>query len=63
VFTGSTTVGKVSGFIGDYRGAGTPEGRQIAAPGSTYRRLDPVAGGAFYVKQSGTNDASGWVAL
>jgi hypothetical protein len=63
VFADSTTVGKVSGFIGDYRGNGTPEGRQVAAPGSTYRRLDPVAGGAFYVKQSGANDSSGWVAL
>jgi hypothetical protein len=63
VFAGSTTVGKVSGFLGDYRGTGTPEGRQVAAPGSTYRRLDPVAGGAFYVKQSGTNHSSGWVAF
>jgi hypothetical protein len=59
VFSGSATIGKVSGFIGDYRGNGTPDGRQIAAPGSIYGGLDPVAGGAFYVKLSGANDSNG----
>ena len=46
VFTGRTTVGRVSGYLGDYRGRDLPAGRQVTASGSTYRRLDPVSGGA-----------------
>jgi hypothetical protein len=42
-------------------GNGSPEGVVTAIVGRTYHRLDGVAGGTFYVKESGTGN-TGWVA-
>lgn len=61
---GSANVGYVAGATGqiiDATGAGTPEGKLIAAVGSTYRQTDGGAGSTFYVKETG-NTTAGWVA-
>lgn len=47
--------------VGDWCGAGSPEGTVSAGIGSTYRRSDGGAGTSFYVKESGTG-STGWVA-
>lgn len=47
--------------VGDFYGEGSPEGRVMANPGSTYRRIDLLSGPRFYIKESG-EDAEGWVA-
>lgn len=43
-------------------GSGSPEGIVTADIGSTYRRIDGGAGTAFYVKESGNDTNTGWVA-
>jgi hypothetical protein len=50
------------GGLIDTAGVGSPEGVVTAAIGSTYRRRDGVAGGFFYVKQTGSGSA-GWVGV
>lgn len=50
-----------TGTLGDFYGAGSPEGVLAASIGSTYRRTDGGPGTTFYVKESGT-DKTGWVA-
>lgn len=47
--------------VGDFYGAGSPEGVLTAAVGSTYRRTDGGAATSFYVKETGTGN-TGWVA-
>lgn len=46
----------------DTFGSGSPEGVVAAPVGSTYRRSDGGTGTSFYVKETGTNTSSGWVA-
>jgi hypothetical protein len=43
-------------------GTGTPNGQITASVGAIYRRLDGGAGTTFWVKESGANTSSGWVA-
>ncbi|TMV45652.1 hypothetical protein FE783_28635 [Paenibacillus mesophilus] len=43
-------------------GSGSPEGVVTADIGSTYRRIDGLAGSVFYVKESGNGTNTGWVA-
>lgn len=43
-------------------GAGSPEGRRSAPVGSLYLRTDGSTTTTLYVKETGTNTASGWVA-
>lgn len=41
---------------------GSPNGQITASVGATMRRIDGGAGTTFYVKESGTNTNTGWVA-
>lgn len=43
-------------------GSGTPEGSVQASVGSLYTRTDGGAGTTLYVKESGSNTTTGWVA-
>jgi hypothetical protein len=43
-------------------GIGTPEGKVTASPGRLYGNLSGGAGLTLYVKESGTNTNTGWVA-
>lgn len=43
-------------------GTGTPEGVITANIGTVYHRLDGGASTSLYVKESGTNTNTGWVA-
>jgi hypothetical protein len=43
-------------------GEGTPEGRILANVGSMYLRQDGGAGTTFYIKETGKNSTTGWVA-
>ena len=43
-------------------GEGTPEGKILANVGSIYLRQDGGTGTTFYVKETGKNTTSGWVA-
>lgn len=46
----------------DYAGTGTPLGNVTADVGSTFRRTDGGTSTTFYVKESGSGAATGWVA-
>lgn len=48
--------------LGILFGNGTPEGAITARVGTLYRRLDGGAGTCLYVKESGDNTDTGWVA-
>lgn len=48
--------------VRDLSGYGTPEGVVTASIGSTYRRINGGTSTAFYVKETGVNTNSGWVA-
>lgn len=50
-----------NGFA-DYSGYGTPESSITAKIGSIYKRLDGGASTTLYVKESGANTNTGWVA-
>lgn len=50
-----------NGFA-DYSGYGTPENAITAKIGSIYKRLDGGASTTLYVKESGANTNTGWVA-
>ena len=44
------------------RGAGSPEGVIVAKVGALYARTDGGTGTTFYVKESGDNTNTGWIA-
>lgn len=44
------------------KGAGTPEGNVVGKVGQLYSRTDGGAGTSLYVKESGENTNTGWVA-
>lgn len=46
----------------DLHGVGSPEGKEAAPVGSTYRNTSGGAGTTFWVKESGGTTATGWVA-
>lgn len=48
--------------IGRYVGAGSPEGVITANVGSIYQRTDGGASTSFYVKESGDDTNTGWIA-
>lgn len=51
--------------VGDAKirsGTLTPEGRLSGNPGDLYLRRDGGTGTTFYVKETGTNTVTGWVA-
>jgi hypothetical protein len=48
--------------MGVLSGEGTPENAVTARIGTLYRRLDGGAGTSLYVKESGDNTDTGWVA-
>ena len=50
------------GTAEELTGSGDPDGVVAAPVGSTFRRTDGGAGTSFYVKESGTDTSSGWVA-
>ena len=50
-----------SATVGDFFGAGSPEGSLAAGIGSTYRRSDGSTGTCFYIKETGTGN-TGWIA-
>lgn len=47
---------------GFFVGTGTPEANVTASVGAVYRRLDGGAATSLYVKESGVNTNTGWVA-
>ena len=60
LFAGPIRWSSASGPI-DTFGYGSPEGRDAASVGSTYRKLDGGPGTSHYFKESGTGN-TGWVA-
>jgi len=44
------------------RGAGSPEGAVVAKVGTLYARTDGGANTTLYVKESGDNTNTGWIA-
>ena len=44
------------------RGAGSPEGAVVAKVGALYARTDGGTGTTLYVKETGDNTDTGWVA-
>jgi hypothetical protein len=45
-----------------HAGEGDPNGRVVASPGALYLNTEGGAGTALWVKESGVEDDTGWVA-
>lgn len=52
----------VTNTVYDSFGNGSPEGVVTASQGSTYRSFNGGSGTTFYVKETGTNSNTGWIA-
>lgn len=50
------------GSVGQFFGAGSPEGKVTANVGSTYHRTDGGASTSYYVKEANNGSPNGWVA-
>lgn len=50
------------GALGGTSGHGSPEGVVVGSPGDTYVNLDGGANLTFWVKESGVDTNTGWVA-